>query len=91
MLVLIKSAPQTPEARSAMRLAKNSSADVVLIQNGVYHCDGECLEGFAGSVYALADDRDLRGVKASGENVRIINYEELVDLMAASDKVMGMF
>ena len=91
MLVLIKSAPHTPEAVCAMRLAENSSADVVLIQNGVYHCDGECLEDFAGSVYALQDDRDLRGVKAAGENVRIINYEELVDLMAANDKVKGMF
>ena len=91
MLVLIKSAPETPEARCAMRLAKNSSADVVLIQNGVYHCDGECLEAFAGSVYAIQDDRDMRGVKASGGNVRIISYEELVDLMAANEKVVGMF
>ncbi len=91
MLVLIKSAPETPEARCAMRLAKNSSADVVLIQNGVYHCDGECLEDFAGSVYALQVDRNLRGVKAAGENVRLISYEELVDLMTEDEKVKGMF
>ncbi len=91
MLVLIKSAPDTPEARCATRLAKNSSADVVLIQNGVYHCDGECLMDFAGSIYALQDDRNMRGVKSAGENVKVINYEELVDLMAQNEKVVGMF
>jgi sulfur relay protein TusB/DsrH len=91
MLVLIKSAPDTPEARGAVRLAMDSSADVVLLQNGVYHCDGKCLWDFAGSIYALKADQDMRGLKDPGGKVESIGYEELVDLIAESENVAGLF
>lgn len=95
MLVIIKSAPDTPEGRRGVKLARHMSADIVLLQNGVYFIQKEKLEdlSFYRTVYVLEDDRRLRGLKDNGnyKNIKNINYNSLVDLMAGSDKVIGMF
>lgn len=95
MLVLIKSAPDTPEGRRGVRLARDMSADIILLQNGVYFIQGRKLEelGVYRDTYVLEDDRKLRGLKQAGadKNIKGIGYDELVDLMAESDKVIGLF
>ncbi len=90
MLLIIKSSPDTSEARQALELAKSMNADICLVQNGVYLTAREECRDFAGSVYALSEDMTLRGLKPAG-NVRSIDYEELIDIMNGSEKVMGMF
>jgi sulfur relay protein TusB/DsrH len=90
---IIKSAPDTSEGKRG-QLARRS-ADLVLLQNGVYFMQGQKLgdAGFAGKAYVLEDDRQLRGLDKKGvsKNIRGINYDSLVDLMIENDKVIGMF
>jgi len=95
MLVFIKSAADTPEGKRGLRLACDMSADIVLLQNGVYFLQGERLQdaGFTGKAYVLEDDRRLRGLSKDNDrkNIQDISYDGLVDLMAESGKVIGMF
>ena len=94
MLVIIKSAPDTPEGIRGVKFARDMSADIVLLQNGVYFTQGQKLKNteFTGTVYALEDDKRLRGLTTDDRgDIRDINYDKLVDLMAENDKVMGMF
>jgi len=95
MLTIIKSAPETPEGRRGVKLATYMSADIVLLQNGVYFMQGQKLgdAGFTGKTYVLEDDRLLRGLKADNDDKTIqdINYDGLVDLMVEHDNVIGMF
>jgi len=95
MLVIIKNAPDTSEAKRGVKLASALSADIVLLQNGVYFSQGQKLEdaGFRGRAYVLQDDRLLRGLKTvhDSKNIQEINYDSLVDLMTENDKVIGMF
>ena len=95
MLVIIKSSPDTPAGRRGVKTARNLRADIALIQNGVYFLKGSALENlnYVGTAYALEDDRRLRGLGAVDENINVkeINYDGLVDLLAESDKVIGMF
>ncbi len=95
MLVIIKSAPDTPEGKRGVKLARHMSADIVLLQNGVYFIQKERLEdlGFYRTAYVLEDDKRLRGLKDNDnhKNIKDINYDSLVDLMAGSDKIVGMF
>ena len=96
MLVIIKSAPDTPEGKKGVRLACDMFADIVLLQNGVYFIKKDKLEdlGFVRSAYVLEDDRRLRGLTDDGEhkkNIKDINYDGLVDLIAEHEKVIGMF
>lgn len=90
MLIIIKSSPDTPEARRALDLAKSMNAGICLVQNGVYLTVKEECRDIAGAVYALSEDMTLRGLKPA-DNVRSIDYEELIDIMNGSEKVMGMF
>jgi sulfur relay protein TusB/DsrH len=90
MLIIIKSFPDTPEARQALDLAKSMNAGVCLVQNGVYLTVKEECRNIAASVFALSEDMALRGLKPAG-NVKSIDYDELIDIMNGSEKVMGMF
>ena len=92
MLVIIKSAPDTPEGRRALKLASEMPADVALLQNAVYFLQTGGLEGFKNRIFVLDDDKKLRGLtdNSEGKNISDINYEGLIDLMAESDKVVGM-
>lgn len=95
MLVIIRSAPDTTEGRRGIKLARDMSADVVLLQNGAYFMQSGKLEdlAFIGMAYILDDDRKLRGLKEpeAGARIKGISYDGIVDLMAESDKVIGMF
>ena len=95
MLVIIRNAPDTPEGKRGVKLARTMEADLVLLQNGVYFLQEDHLEdlGFCRTAYVLEDDRRLRGLKIDAEkkNIKDINYDGLVDLMSESDKVVGMF
>jgi len=93
MLVIIKSAPDTTDAAVGLTLAKEGDADLVLLQNGVYFCQKGRLAGFPGAIYALDDDKRLRGLKDSelDERVKTVNYDNIMDLMTGGDKVVGMF
>ena len=93
MLVIIRSAPDTPEGKRGLKFARSMSADIVLLQNGVYFIQENALEdlGVVGPVYVLEDDKRLRGLTAEGMNIKGISYDSLVDFMTESDKVIGMF
>jgi sulfur relay protein TusB/DsrH len=95
MIVMIKSAPDTPEGKRGVKIARDMSADIVLLQNGAYFLKGGYLKdlGFLGKAYVLEDDRRLRGLKATAVNddIKDIDYGDLVDLMAETDKLIGMF
>lgn len=90
MLVIIKSAPATPEGKRAFRLAEDMGADICLIQNAVYFCLGDRCGGFTGKVYVLEEDMKLRGIVHEG-NAQSIDYGKMVDLIAEKEKVIGMF
>lgn len=91
MLVVIKSAPDTREARRAVKLARDTAADILLIQNAVYLAGKERLEGFCGTAYVLDEDMRLRGVSDIEKGIKTVGYGEAVDLMAEEDKVIGLF
>ncbi len=93
MLVIIKSAPDTTEGKRAVALARDSKADICLIQNGVYFAQGEKLKDFSGAAYLIGEDARLRGLKDSelNENTKKIDYEALVDLLSEHDKTIGAF
>jgi len=95
MIVIVKSAPDTPEGKRGVKIARDMSADIVLLQNGVYFLKEQALEdlGFVRTAYVLEDDRRLRGLKSADEkkNIKDIDYGGLVDLMTETDKVVGMF
>jgi|Deesub1362A_J573_1020465.scaffolds.fasta_scaffold00045_16 sulfur relay protein TusB/DsrH len=91
MLVIIKNAPGTQEAKRAVKLARDMAADIVLVQNGVYLAERDRLEGFCGTAYALDEDIRLRGITDIDKEIKTIGYDELIDLMAEDEKVIGMF
>lgn len=95
MLVIIRSAPDTTEGRRGVKFARDVSASLVLLQDGVYFIQGRALEDldFAGPAYVLGDDCRLRGIKAeeTQTSLRDIDYDGLVDLMMESSNVVGMF
>ncbi len=93
MLVMIKSAPDTTDGALGLTLAKESGADVVLLQNGIYFAQKERLGAFSGTVYVLDDDKRLRGLKDSemDDRVKIIDYDKLTDIITSGDNVTGMF
>jgi sulfur relay protein TusB/DsrH len=93
MLVIIKNAPNTPEGKRAIRLARDMAADICLLQNAVYFAQKDRLEGFCGAVFVLDEDMKLRGLKSEDmeKGIKVINYDELVDLIIKEDKVIGVF
>ncbi len=95
MLVIVKNAPDTPEGKRGVKLARSMSADLVLLQNGVYFLQKDLLEdlGFYRTVYVLNDDRRLRAlnIDEGKKNMKEIDYDSLINIMTESDKVVGMF
>ena len=91
MLAIIKSGPDTQAARRGVRIARDTVADIVLLQDAVYLAQPERLEGFCGTAFALSEDLKLRGITDLEKSVKEIGYEEFIDLMADSDKVIGIF
>jgi len=93
MLVMIKSSPDTTDGALGLTLAKESGADLALLQNGVYFAQKERLGALSGAVYVLDDDKRLRGLKDAemDERVKVINYDKLTDIITSGEKVIGMF
>ena len=87
MLFLISSAPDTPGFKSAFNTAKEIGADICLLQNAVY----AARTSDDNSIYVLGDDMGLRGLRPDEITGKPIDYNQLVDLMTNSDKVVGLF
>ncbi|MEW6108916.1 MAG: DsrH/TusB family sulfur metabolism protein [Nitrospirota bacterium] len=92
MIVIIKSAPDTPEGKRGVSLARDMSSDICLIQNAVYFTQKGRLEGFSGTVYVLDEDMKLRGITPdmAGKGIIEIDYDGLVDLVTGKEKVVGV-
>ncbi|MDA8086204.1 MAG: DsrH/TusB family sulfur metabolism protein [Nitrospiraceae bacterium] len=92
MIVIVRSAPDTPDGRKGIDLGAGMGADLVLIQNGLYFAGSDALQGFAGKVYALEDDARLRGIRLEkGGRIEAIGYGAFVELAAAEAHVIGAF
>ncbi len=91
MLVIIKSAPNTPDGNRGLRIARDASADVVLLQNGVYFAVNDMLDGFCGIAYAVEEDLRMRGLTAITGGIKTIDWSELIDLIFEEDSVIGLF
>jgi sulfur relay protein TusB/DsrH len=87
VLFLIASAPDTQQFKTAFRMAKDMNADICLMQNAVYA--SRLLND--SSLYVLHDDINLRGIAQSEISGNLIDYNRLIDLMAGSDNVVGIF
>lgn len=92
MLVIMKSAPDTPEGKRGAALARDLTADVCLIQNAVYFAQEGRLGDFPGTVYALDEDCRMRGVQEEQQNNKIkkLDYDALVDIMIAENNIIGV-
>ena len=77
--------------RLGLTLAKESGADLVLLQNGVYFAQKDRLGNFSGAVYVLDDDKRLRGLKDSEMDARVktIDYDKLTDIMTGGEEGRG--
>jgi sulfur relay protein TusB/DsrH len=93
MIVMIKSAPDTSEAKRGITLAGELSADLVLIQNAVNLARLVQIGGIRGTMYALDEDLRMRGLGPNSDigAIRRIDYDMLVDLITKADKVHGAF
>jgi sulfur relay protein TusB/DsrH len=93
MLVMVKSSPDSTEGKRGVKLAMDMDADLILIQNAVYFSQKKRLNSFGRTAYALGEDMRLRGISSdsTGNNIREIDYDKLVDLMMKEEKVFGAF
>jgi sulfur relay protein TusB/DsrH len=93
MLVIIKSGPATPDGEGAVKLAREMGSDICLVQNAVYFAHSSRLGNFGGKVSALDEDVKLRGLTKDMDlnGIKTVDYNDMVDLMATSDGVIGMF
>ena len=93
MIVIVKSGPDTTDGQRGLSFARDASADLVLLQNGVSFALKERLGPFTGSISVLDDDKRLRGLRDSelDERAKIINYDALTDIITSGEKVTGMF
>lgn len=93
MLVLLRNSPDTTEGRRGVKLARDMAADLVLLQNAVYFAQRERLEGFCGVIYLLEEDSRLRGLKNEEieKDIRKIDYDRLIDMLADEENIIGMF
>jgi len=87
MLFLIASAPDTQEFKTAIQMARDTHADICLLQNAVY----ATRTSDNNNMYVLSDDMKLRGIQEHEISGKPIDYDQLVDLMTTSDKVVGLF
>jgi len=87
MLFLISSAPDTKEFKTAYNLAKDTGAEICLLQNAVYASRTLNDNG----IYLLSDEMQLRGINENEVSGKIIDYTQLIDLMTETDKVVGIF
>ena len=87
MLFLISSAPDTREFKTAFSTARETGAEICLLQNAIY----AAMKSDNNNLYVLIDDMNLRGLSPDEISGKPIDYSQLVDLMTNSDKVVGLF
>ncbi len=87
MLFLISSAPDTKEFKSAYKIAQQLNAKICLMQNAVYASRNLQDSRF----YIMKDELQMRGIKEDEVSGNLIDYGQLVGMMAESDKVAGLF
>lgn len=87
MLFLISSGPDTKEFKRAYQIAQYMNAEICLLQNAVYASRNL----FNSHFYILKDEMQLRGIKEEEVSGKLIDYNQLIDLMTRSDKVVGLF
>ena len=63
------------------------NAEVCLLQNAVYASRNLLDSRF----YIMKDELQMRGIKEEEVSGKLIDYSQLVDMMAKSDKVAGLF
>jgi sulfur relay protein TusB/DsrH len=64
---------------------KDETIKLVFIQDGVY-TDISRITG-NNEIYCIDRDLELRGIENPSERTKIINYEELVDLIVSDDVI----
>ena len=92
MTVIVKSSPDTPEGKRGLQTAiELGAAHLVLLQNGVYAVHSEAASAPDMQVCAIKEDCLMRGIPVHPDSkVRMIDYDELVDILQQSDHVVGM-
>ncbi len=104
ILMLISSAPDTPEAQGALQLAQDmleagNDLAIFYLQDGVFHAmkraaSGGTLSNAHVAFYCLREDLEMRGFKAEdvARTVTMSDYDDLVDLMMErSAQTLGAF
>jgi len=89
MLMLVKSSPDTDEGKRGLKMARDLSADIVFLQDGVYFALSDTIDGFCGTAYATEEDLALRGLQDRLNGVKVVGWDELIDMMAEEEKVIG--
>jgi sulfur relay protein TusB/DsrH len=87
MLFLIASAPDTKEFKTAYKMAKDMNAEICLLQNAVY----AARDLNDDNLFLLKDEMQLRGINENEAKGKTIDYDQLIDIMTDSDKVVGLF
>ncbi len=91
MLILVKSSPETAEARRALQIASEAKAEVVFLQAAVYHAVKDRLKGIKlAKAYAIDEDMRMRGIDKC-QSVEAISYGALVELMDAHENITGLY
>ncbi|HSW64121.1 MAG TPA: DsrH/TusB family sulfur metabolism protein [Dissulfurispiraceae bacterium] len=93
MLVLVKSALDTPEGKRGVTIARSLGADLALLQNAVFFSQDSLIDAFPAAIHLLGEDMQMRGLATDQlpSSCRIISYGGLVDLLAAHEQVTGVF
>ncbi|MGQ9856837.1 MAG: sulfurtransferase complex subunit TusB [Fervidobacterium sp.] len=89
-LVLVKYGVDNPAERVKFEIA-NENDKIVLIQNGVFFAVVEDVTKLTkAEVYALKNDLEARGFcTADVKNVKLVDYDGLVELIEKEEKFIG--
>ena len=88
-LILIKHGTQNSTEKTKLECAREDDS-IVLIQDGVFWAITDEIKDLKANVYVLQDDFHARGyqVETANINVSMINYSELVDIIAQEEKTI---
>jgi len=81
ILVIIKNSPNTTEGKKRLEIAKDTAADILLLEDGVYFALEGMLKGFCGTVYAVEEDLKLRKIEKIKTGIKLINYKFVDNLI----------
>jgi len=83
MLIVIKSAPGSPEASKAVRKAAELTADILLVEDAVGLALRDMLEGFCGTAFALSEHLYTRLPKSAEleKGVKLLTRAEMNSML----------